>query len=79
MDPSYSVLLQDKKQDTCEDAIEQDKKGVNKTVLIAVLCSVGGVAILAAALYVLYPRVRLYLQLKQSHKATEMERVSSNL
>ncbi len=79
MDPSYSVLLGENKPDACGFDNDKSSNSINSTALIATFVSIIGLAILGTAFYfVVYPKLKLLVQLRSADSQTEMQRIKSN-
>ncbi len=78
MDPSYSVLLGNSKEDNCTSNLK-GSNSINSVALIASFATIVGIAILGTAFYFLiWPQVKLALQLKSAQSQTELQRIRSS-
>ncbi len=71
MDPSYSVLLATDDSDPCAEHYKYNS--ISTTIYIAVLVPVFGVIALLLAIFFIYPKVKLWRQLKKAHNTQRSE------
>ncbi len=78
MDPSYSVLLGNGKEDNCASDSKHGNS-INSVALIASFATIVGLAILGTAAYFLvWPQVKLAMQLKSAQSQTELQSIRSS-
>jgi len=73
MDPDFSVLLGSKRQDNCSASAESSD--VSTTVYIAVFVSLGLALLIALAVGIMFPRLRLKWQVHMKRKSLEMDEI----